>query len=278
MLDVAIIGAGELGGTLAQMLAARGSASHVRLIDPSGAVARGKALDIAQAGALRTSGARVTGSHDVLVAAASSIIVVADAAGRAGEPDDAPLLEQILLVAPRATLVCAQALHRPLVEHAVRNLGVSRGRVVGSAPEALASALRACVALEARVSPRDVSLTVLGVPPHRVVVPWEEAAIGGLALTRSLDETARRRLAARLGPLWPPGPVALAAAATQAIEAIGGRSRRPISCFVGPDPGTAGRHRTVALPVCLGPSGIASVQKLALSAHEQTALDNAMLL
>ena len=278
MLDVAIIGAGELGGSLAHMLAVRDSASHVRLIDGSATVARGKALDIAQAGSVQEFATHITGSHDLLVAAASGAIVMADPISRFGEPDDAALLRRLLQIAPGAVLVCAQASHQALVEQAVGQLGLSRTRIFGSAPEALSSALRACVALEARVSPRDVSLTILGLPPHHTVVPWEEAAIGGLAMTRVLDETARRRLAARVGPLWPPGPLALAAAACQTIDAMIGRSRRPISCFVGPDVSMGRRDRTVALPVRLGPSGIVSVDTPVLSVHEQVTLDNVRLL
>jgi malate dehydrogenase len=278
MLDVAIIGAGELGGALAHALAVRGTASQVRLIDGAGAIARGKALDIAQAGPVQGFDTRLTGSSDLPVAAASGVIVMADPVTRFSASDDDGLLELVRRIAPAATFVCAQASHRALVERAVGALGVPRARILGSAPEALASALRACVALEARVSPRDVSLTILGVPPLHAVVPWEEAAIGGLAMTRMLPEPARRRLAARVGPLWPPGPLALAAAAAHAIDAISGRSRRPVSCFVAPDASMGRRQRTVALPVWLGPGGIVDVRMPALSVHEQVALDNAMLL
>ena len=278
MLDVAIVGAGELGGALAHVLASRGIASRVRLIDAAGDVARGKALDIAQAGAVEGSAARVSGSPDLIVAAASPVIVMADPIARAGDADDVALLRRILEIAPRAAIVCAQASHHALVDRAVDSLGVPRSRVFGSAPEALASAVRACVALEARVSPRDVSLTILGVPPHHTVVPWEEAAIGGLAMVRILEETVLRRLAARVAPLWPPGPLALAAAAATAIDAMSGRSRRAISCFVGPDASMGRRQRTVALPVSLELAGIAAVQTPVLSVHDQVVLDNAMLL
>src|SRR6185369_5061443 len=108
-------------------------------------------------------------------------------------------------------------------------------RLFGSAPEALVGGARALVALAVHASPRDVALTVLGVPPAYTVIPWEEATVGGFALTRLVDEPTRRRVAARAAALWPPGPYALASAATAAIEAMAGRSRRILSCFVGPD-------------------------------------------
>ena len=40
-----------------------------------------------------------------------------------------------------------------------------RARLIGSAPEALVSAITAIVAMEAGCSPREVMLTVLGAPP-----------------------------------------------------------------------------------------------------------------
>ena len=49
MREVAIVGAGELGGLVAHALARRNAADVVRLIDDTGHIAEGKALDISQA-------------------------------------------------------------------------------------------------------------------------------------------------------------------------------------------------------------------------------------
>ena len=77
-------------------------------------------------------------------------------------------------------------------------------RLFGSAPEALAAGARALVALSANGSPRDVAISVLGVPPSHTVIPWQDATIGGFALTRRLDEPVRRTLAARIARLSTP--------------------------------------------------------------------------
>ena len=105
----------------------------------------------------------------------------------------------------------------------------ARTRLFGSAPESLAAAARALVALAVNGSPRDVALSVLGVPPAHTVIPWADATVAGFALTRLVDEPSRRRLGARVAALWPPGPYALAAAATAVVEAMAGRSRRVAS-------------------------------------------------
>ena len=126
---------------------------------------------------------------------------------------------------------------------ASRELGFARARLFGSAPEALAGGARALVALEANGSPRDVALTVLGVPPAQIVVPWDDATIGGFAADRVLDEPARRRLAARVAPLWPPGPTRSRRRRRRPSRSIWRPSRRTISCFVAPDDSTGRRSQ-----------------------------------
>ena len=62
MSTVAIIGAGELGGAVAQALAARGSCVARAAHRPAGQVAAGKALDIQQAGAIDGFHTRLEGT------------------------------------------------------------------------------------------------------------------------------------------------------------------------------------------------------------------------
>ena len=280
MQDVAIIGAGELGGALAHVLARRDAAGEIRLIDEAGRIAAGKALDISQAAPIDRFATRLSGSTDIATAAGAAIVVIADRPGGVewhGE-EGLALLRQIGKMASAAIVLCAGASQRELVERGVREMGAGRSRLFGTAPEALGSAARAIVALEANGSPGDVALSVLGVPPSHIVLPWDAATIGGFAATRVLDEPTRRRITARLPALWPPGPHALAAAASKVIEAILGRSRHRAICFVAPDDAEGTRMRTVALPVRLSTAGIAEVEQPPLNVHDRVALDNAMLL
>jgi malate/lactate dehydrogenase len=280
MQDVAILGAGDLGGSLAHVLARRDLVSRIRLIDTSGQAASGKALDIMQAAAIGGSATTVVGSPDVSTVAGAQVMVVADRMGGAEWQGDEglELLRQISRLARASIVVCAGAGQRDLVERGVRELGFRRDRLFGSAPEALASALRALVALEANGSSKDVALAVFGVPPAQAVVAWDDATIGGIAATRLLDEPTRRRLASRVALVWPPGPYALATAAAAAVSALAGRSRRRLSCFVAPDDGQGRRDRACALPVKLDARGITDVQMPPLGASAQVALDNARML
>jgi malate dehydrogenase len=280
MIDVAIIGAGELGGALAHRLARTNVAAAIRLIDERGRVAAGKALDIAEAAPIDGFATQMSGSTDFTAAAGAGVIILADRIG-IGEwqgDDGLLLLKRLGQMGTNAVIVCAGAAQRELVERGVAELRLARARLLGSAPGALAAAARAMIALETNGSPNDVTLTMMGVPPTQIVIPWEEAAIGGFSATRVLDEPTRRRIVGRLPALWPPGPYALAAAAVRVVESIAGRSRRLAVCFVAPEMTAGTRVRAAALPIRLGPAGIVEVVLPELSAHDRVLLDNAMLL
>lgn len=286
MREVAIVGAGELGSLVAHALARRNAADFVRLIDANGRVAEGKALDISQAAPVEGFACTVAGSTDVSAAAGAGVVVIADRAGSPGSPaneawqgeEGLTLVRQLNAIAPRALFLCSGVSHRELVEQSVRELHIPRSRILGSASEAFVAAATAIVALELDVSPRDVTLAILGVPPHHIVIAWEHAAVAGFALTAMTSEPIRRQLTRRIGALWPVGPYALASAACKVVEAMTGDSRRPVTCFVAPDDQAGVRARAAALPVRLGSSGIVEVVIPALSAVERVALDNAMML
>jgi malate dehydrogenase len=278
MRDIAIIGAGELGGALAQALAARDLARRIRLVDSHGRIAEGKALDISQSAPILGFAAELTGSSDVATAGGASLVIVADAAAGTARHDEEALglLRRAHHMSRQAIIVCANPTDRELVERGCAELGIDRRRLLGSAPEAMRAAARALVALELGVSPREVSLSLLGVPPRQIVISWDGATASGLMLTRLLSEPRRRQLAARIDALWPPGPTALAYACCAVVEGIAGRARPLPSCFVAPDRSNGVRTRAAALPVRLGAEGIVEVVMPPLSVVERVALDNAV--
>jgi len=280
MPDVAIVGAGDLGGNLAHALARRDVVRSIRLIDGSGTVAAGKALDIMQSAPIEQFATQMSGVPDISYAAGANVIVIADRAGHGEWSGDAAmlLLKQISQFAGGAIVLCAGASQRELVERGVREHRYPAERLVGSAPEAFAAALRSLVALETNGSVRDVALTVLGGPPQQTVIPWPTVTIAGFAATDVLGEPVRRRLEGRLAALWPPGPYALAIAAADAISSMVEESRRTFSCYVAPSDVVEGRYRAVALPVRLGPSGAHRIDLPELDPRARVALDTAMRL
>lgn len=280
MSVIAIVGAGELGGATAHVLAQHDAADLVRLVDESGRVAEGKALDIMQAAAIEGFATEVTGSAELMAAGGADIVIVADrhAAGEWQGEEGVALLVRIAGVAPRAVIICAGASQRDLVDAGVRERRMDRRRIFGSAPEALASGARALIALVVNGSPQDVAVSLLGRPPDQIVIPWEQATVGGYQLPRVVTEPARRRLAGQIAATWPPGHHALAAAAFKAVDAVTGRTRSVICGFAAPDDAEGRRAHTVALPLRVGPGGIETMELPPLSVVDRVALDNAMLL
>jgi len=277
---VAIVGGGEVGGLLAHVLARRDIASDVCLVDDNGRAAAGKALDITQAAPVEGFASRLTGTDDLTAIAGAPVVALADPFGAKDRPAEAALslLKRLRDVSPASVIVCAGAADCDLIERGVRELHVPRARLLGSAPEALVGGVRALAALEVDGSPSDVSLSVLGLPPHHVVIPWEDATVNGFSLIRFLNEPARRKLDARAAGLWPPGPYALASAAARVIHTILGGSRRLTTCFVAPDDSAGVRARAAALPVRLGRTGVLDVEMPQLSVRERVRLENAMML
>jgi malate dehydrogenase len=273
---IAVVGGGPLGGALAHKLATRGRVAEIRLIDAAGDVARGKALDILQASPVERFSTRVTTADSIHAAAGAHAIVVADAAGGQGEHTGEAalsLLRQLVAIADAAPLVLAGAGHRELIGRAVSELHVPRSRVLGTAPVALESAVRALAGLALDASGVEIQLRVFGVPPRAAVVAWEEATAFGQPITRQLGAHQIAALAARIPGLWPPGPYALASAAARVVEGIANGSRRRFSCFVALDRGPR-RDAVGAMPVEIGPGGIVRVLEPVLSAQERTLLEN----
>ena len=276
MSFIAILGAGALGGTLAHRLAARGRVNEVRLIDEHPTVAQGKALDIQQSGAVEGFSTRLTSASAIEAAAGADAIVVADSSQgdvEHGGEGGLALVRRIAAIEARAPLVFAGASQRLLIVRAANELRMARVRLIGSAPAALESAVRAIAGLEADATGVEVQLRVVGVPPDAAVVAWEEASASGQPLAASLAPHQIAAITARLPRLWPPGPLVLASAAARAAEAVTNGSRRRFSCFVAVGEGSTAR--VLAMPVELGPGGVLQVLRPALTRLEQTRLDNA---
>jgi len=277
---VCIIGAGELGGAVADALACSDRVARVRIVDDAAGIASGKALDIQQAGAIAGFHTRLEGTSDLSLVTACDVCVLADRAGRPSsewQGDEAlALIQRVTSYLGAAPIVCAGSAQAGVMQLAAREGRVRRDRVIGSAPEALATATRAIVAMEAGCSPAEVSLTILGAPQGGFVVPWSDAAIGGYALERVLTQVQLTRVEARVVRLWPPGPFALGAAAAAVTGAIIGSSRRAFCVLTVLDGEFGVKGRVGTLPAVLSTSGIVQTRVPALNTRERVRLETAL--
>jgi malate dehydrogenase len=277
---VAILGAGEMGGATARALAMRARVDAIRLIDEQPNVAAGKALDLRQAGPISGSDTRIDGSADFGSAAGASAIVLADTAAGVEWSGDTglALLRRLARLGclQDSVLICAGSAHRALIQLAFDELGLSRSRVVGSAPEALASTVRSLVAIEARASASQVALTVLGKPPKKIVIPWSEASIAGHSVMALLTQPQLNLVENRMKGLWPPGPATLGTAAAMFCEAVALGSRRLFSAFVSLDRDNGTKAPVCAWPVTIGPAGLERVTTPLLTSRDRVVIDEVL--
>jgi len=277
---VVILGAGEIGGALARQLAATDLVSRIVLVDDLAAVAAGKALDVAQSAPVDRYHTAMSGTGDVAAVVGATVVVMADRAGQPGGEwqDEAglALLKRVAGLNQLAPLLCAGAVQSGLIERGVNEAGIARARLFGSGAEALRAAVTAVTALEAGAAPSDISLSVLGRPPHQVIVPWDEGAIGGRSIAKVLSAAQLARLDARVARLWPPGPYALAAAAARMIRSALTRSPRlhMATVAVTREEGTPGR--SAIMPVTLRPSGIAGIVAPVLSSRDRVRYESSL--
>ena len=277
---VAVVGAGALGGAIAQKLAIGERVREIRLVDTNDRVAAGKALDIQQAGAVERFGTTIVAYRELHAVMGASVIVLAGPVDEPSEEWDQEaglsLLAQFADLNHRAVTICAGSTHRQLIEHGVANGSRSRHRLIGSAPFAFQTALRAIVAVELECSALDVSLTLLGALPERVVVLWSQVAVRGTLISRLLSPQRLAHLQRKVPRVWPLGPHSLAAAAAAMCETVVHERTVGLPCCVVLDGELGVRGKAVAVTATFDGSGLTDVIEPSLSVHERVALETAL--
>jgi malate dehydrogenase len=270
---VAILGGGDLAATLARRLAEAQAARRVVLVDEDVGRARGKALDILQSGPVEGFDVAVEGAADFGAAGPIDVLVVADAP----ELPEGTLRPSATLVgklrqAPARTLLVASAHACALVEDLVA-AGLPRDRVLGSGALAQAAALRRHLAEQLEVEPRELTATVLGVPPHALIAPQSAALLGGAPIASRQPSALRQALAAVSRRA--PGPVALAAAAARVIGALAGLRPTVLPVVTVLDGEYGQRGVALAAPARLRAGRVDGVLDVPLEPVERIAIENA---
>lgn len=189
---IALIGAGNIGGTLAHLAAAK-ELGDVVLFDTMEGVPQGKALDLAQCGPVEGFDANLKGSNDYAdIAGADVIIVTAGVARKPGMSRDDLLGinlkvmkavgEGIKANAPGAFVIC---ITNPLdaMVWALREFsGLPHHMVVGMAGVLDSARFRHFLAEEFKVSVKDVTAFVLGGHGDTMVPVVEYSTVAGVPL------------------------------------------------------------------------------------------------
>jgi malate dehydrogenase len=169
---VTVVGAGMVGGTLAQRLAERDYADIV-LVDIVEGMPQGKALDITQAGPVYGYDSVVTGTNGYEETEGSDLVVITSGLPRKPGMSRDDLLktnagivgevtENVKSRSPEAMLLIVSNPLDAMVTLAHKVSGFPKQRVIGMAGVLDSSRYRAFVAAELGVSVRDVQGFVLG--------------------------------------------------------------------------------------------------------------------
>ncbi len=285
---IALIGAGNIGGTLAH-LAAQKELGDIVLFDVVEGVPQGKALDLSQCGPVEGFDAKVTGTNDYAdIAGADVIIVTAGVPRKPGMSRDDLLGinlkvmkavgEGIKAHAPGAFVIC---ITNPLdaMVWALREFsGLPHNMVVGMAGVLDSARFSTFLAQEFGVSVRDVSSFVLGGHGDTMVPVAEYSTVKGIPvpdlikLGRStqarIDEIVKRTAngGGEIVALLKTGSAFYAPAASgiAMAEAYLGDQKRVLPCAAYLTGQYGVDDLYVGVPVVIGAGGVEQVIEIAL--------------
>ena len=189
---IALVGAGNIGGTLA-LLAGMKELGDVILLDLADGVAKGKALDIAEAAPVEGFDSKMSGTADYAdIAGADVVIVTAGVARKPGMSRDDLLGinckvmkavgEGIKAHAPNAFVICITNPLDAMVKVLQEACGLPENKVVGMAGVLDSARFRCFLAEEMNVSVEDVSAFVLGGHGDTMVPVVDYTTVAGIDL------------------------------------------------------------------------------------------------
>ncbi|WHO40293.1 malate dehydrogenase [Sphingobium sp. AP49] len=285
---IALIGAGNIGGTLAHLAALKGLGDIV-LFDVVEGVPQGKALDLSQCASVEGFDAKITGSNDYAdIAGADVIIVTAGVARKPGMSRDDLLGinlkvmkavgEGIAANAPDAFVIC---ITNPLdaMVWALREFsGLPANKVVGMAGVLDSSRFNHFLAEEFNVSAKDVTSFVLGGHGDTMVPVIEYSTVAGIPVPDLIKQgrSTQERIDAIVKRTRSGGGEIVAllktgsafyAPATSAIamaEAYLGDKKRLLPCAANLTGQYGVDNLYVGVPVIIGKDGVEQVIEIAL--------------
>ena len=297
---IALIGAGNIGGTLS-LLAGLKELGDIVLFDIAEGIPQGKALDIAQASAIEGFDANVVGANDYAdLAGADVVIVTAGVPRKPGMSRDdlvgintkvmTQVGEGIKANCPNAFVICITNPLDAMVGVLQRASGLPASHVVGMAGVLDSARFRYFLAEEFQVSVEDVSAFVLGghgdtmVPLVRYStvagIPVPDLVKMGWSTQDKIDAIIQRTRdgGAEIVGLLKTGSAfyAPASSAIQMADAYLKDKKRLLPCaaFVENAYGLDGLY--VGVPVIIGGGGVERVVEIAMNADEQAMFDHSI--
>ncbi len=297
---IALIGAGNIGGTLAHLAAIK-ELGDVVLFDIADGLPQGKALDIAQSGPVEKIDAAMSGASDyAAIAGADVCIVTAGVARKPGMSRDDLLGinlkvmksvgEGIAAHAPNAFVICITNPLDAMVWALQQFSGLPANMVCGMAGVLDSARFRHFLAEEFNVSMRDVTAFVLGGHGDTMVPSVRYSTVGGIPLPDLIDMgwTTQEKLdamvqrtrdgGAEIVGLLKTGSAfyAPAASAIEMAEAFLKDQKRVLPCAAYCDGDLGVKDMYVGVPTVIGAGGVEKVINIKLNKEEQAMFDTSV--
>jgi len=297
---IALIGAGQIGGTLA-LLAGLKELGDIVLFDIAEGIPQGKALDIAQASTVEGFDAVLAGANDYAPIAGADVIVVTAGVPRKPGMSRDDLLGINLKVmgavgagikehAPDAFVICITNPLDAMVWALREACGLPHNKVVGMAGVLDSARFRYFLADAMEVSVEDVTAFVLGGHGDTMVPMPRHSTVAGIALPElvqmgwisqeqvdSIIQRTRQGGAEIVGLLktgsafYAPASSAIAMADSYLKD----RKRvMPCAAYLTGQYGVDGLY--VGVPVVIGAEGVERIVELPLDATEQAGFDTSV--
>lgn len=186
---ISVLGAGNVGATIAYTFAVNGTCSDVVLVDINEAKAKGEAMDIRHGISLSHNIDIKDGTYEDI--AGSDIVVVT--LGMARKPgqtridltqNNVNIIKQVMPkvaeIAPDAVYVVVSNPIDILTYTILKCTNLKASQVVGSGTVLDSSRLRSAIAEKAEISPKSIHAYVFGEHGDTSFVPWSTTNIGGM--------------------------------------------------------------------------------------------------
>ncbi len=297
---IALIGAGQIGGTLAH-LAALKELGDVVMFDIADGTPQGKSLDIAESGPVEGFDAALRGTTDYAdIAGADVCIVTAGVPRKPGMSRDDLLGINLKVMksvgegirdnAPNAFVICITNPLDAMVWALQQYSGLPAEKVVGMAGVLDAARFRHFLSVEFGVSMKDVTAFVLGGHGDTMVPLTRYSTVGGIPLPDlvSMGWTTQEKMdaivqrtrdgGAEIVGLLKTGSAfyAPAASAIEMAEAYLKDQKRLLPCAAWVDGALGLNGMYVGVPTIIGAGGIERVVDIKLNKDEQAMFDKSV--
>lgn len=286
-MKVTVIGAGNVGASTAYALAQKGIAHEIVLVDVIEGVPQGKSLDMYQSGPVEGYETRMIGTNGYAETAGSDIIVMT-----AGKPRKPGMSREDLLAvnieivkdavgkaskaSPNAVMIVVSNPLDAMCYGALKISGFKPNKVFGMAGILDTARFRTFIAMELRVSVRDIDAMVLGGHGDTMVPLAGKTLVGGVPLTSLLPkekidamvERTRNGGAEIVKLMGTSAWYAPAAATVQMVESIILDKKRVLPCAAWLQGEYGMRDVYMGVPVVLGAKGVEKILELPLNNEE----------